>query len=389
MTMIERSSPKHSTSSPDMSKPSVWWPVPHRPRQWFSADELQASKRYNRPVRRAAVLRSLAQFCLLTLGMAALLQIDADVSWWFRLSAGISAVVVSWWLPTVIADAWFEYRHEPRLGHRPLSARKFAVGLGVAGLAGLSGVGAAAVLFYGSMSLLGSMWWFGAGIFVVAGSLLLGVVGPALSGLTHQLQPMRHTPYLTLARGLDVDFVVMASDGHEGPNAMAMGWRRMVVAVTPALLEADIELQEHVVAHELSHVRHRDAATALMFNAALEALALVGLGSVLAGRWGTAVVDWLETEGSIGDPRFLPVVALSVVVAVVMVRPFLAWLSRAHERRADMDAYELVGPTPDWALRQLHVTTRGDLDPPRWVRLFSSHPSAAERLELAKRLSRG
>ena len=59
-----------------------------------------------------------------------------------------------------------------------------------------------------------------------------------------------------------------------------------------------------------------------------------------------------------------------------------AWMSRAHERRADLDAARLVGVPDAVALRRLHTHEFGDLDPVAPARWWARHPPPAERLAL-------
>lgn len=376
-----------------MKGPTVWWPTPHDPTQWFSPDELRSSQRYNRPVRRVALARAVGQVALLALGQWALLErsglgFEAASPWVVCFATGVAVVVVAWWLPTALADTWFEYRHEPRVGHRPLPVGRFWMGLAGAFAGAVCGVAGLAGLFFLGVRLFGDWWWLGGVLAVVLGSVGLGLVGPRLGRLAANFEALENHPFEGLAKNLEVSFVRMDSDANPGPNAMAMGWRRITVAMTPDLLGADDELQQHVVAHELSHVRHRDALITMGVTALIESAGLIFVARLVASGWGRSRLDTIEEGILISDPRLLPFVSAALVFGIVAVRPFLAWLSRAHERRADLDAHRVVGPTPEWALRQLHVTNRGDLDPPRWVRIFLSHPAPAERLELARRAQR-
>ncbi len=376
-----------------MKNPTAWWPTPHDPSRWFSNDELRSSRRYNLPVRRVAVARAAAQIALLVVGQWLLLErsgvgLSAETPWLVRFGAGVAVIVLAWWIPTTVADTWFEYRHEPRVGHRPLPVRRFMVGLGASLLGAALGVSGLAALFLLGVRLFGDLWWLGGVLAVVLGSVAMGLLGPRLSRLATNYEPLDGSAFAGLTKNLDVTFVRMAAETNPGPNAMAMGWRRVTIAMTPDLLEAEDELQAHVVAHELSHVRHRDAMATMIITALTEAATLIVVARLVASDAVVSRLGQLEAGFGITDPRALPIVVAGLVLSIVACRPFLAWLSRAHERRADLDAHRLVGPTPEWALRTLHVTSRGDLDPPRWVRFFLSHPAPAERLELARRAQR-
>lgn len=66
-----------------------------------------------------------------------------------------------------------------------------------------------------------------------------------------------------------------------------------------------------------------------------------------------------------------------------------AYVSRAFERQADLDSLEMTGDADAFQsmMHGLQTKNLGDIEPNWWAYLKSSHPPAAERLELAKRWS--
>lgn len=355
-----------------MTARSVWWPTPYLPSRWFDEEALAASGRYHQPLRRAALGRTTAQVGLIGLGQWWLLDrvgTDGATTW----VLGALIVAIGWWAPAAAVDAWFEFRHEPRFGHRPLPPHRFAVGSIVTlSAAAAVALGLAFVVRF-ALQNAPDRWWLIVGCGVALVLVVVGALGAALSRIGHRIEPLDDEIVAAIGAelGLAVTYGRMRSDAIVGLNALTIGWRNVSVVVTDDLLAEPPELQQHVVAHELSHVRHRDTVTSLLVTAVAEGAAI---GAVAA----------LIPVSDLVDGRRLPTLFVMAAAAAGLVNIVVAWVSRAHERRADLDAHRLVGPTPEWALRRLHLTDRADLAPPWWVRLLASHPSPGERLELAR-----
>jgi len=189
------------------------------------------------------------------------------------------------------------------------------------------------------------------------------------------------------------------------PNAFATGRspnRSVVVVTTGILKRLDAEELEGVLAHELSHVAHRDVTV----------MAVASFTAILAGFMMRSVM-W----GSIGRNRDNNVAVMVLAVTVVsVVVYFLSYilmraLSRYRELGADRGAALLTGkpsalaralqkisgemaaiPTRD--LRQLEpvsafafapaISGKGGLG---LATLFSTHPSLDKRLAQLARIS--
>ena len=69
----------------------------------------------------------------------------------------------------------------------------------------------------------------------------------------------------------------------------------------------------------------------------------------------------------------------------------LAWLSRAHERQADLFAYRLLGSPAELRdfFHDISVENLMDLRPTPWRRLKASHPPFAERMAMADAWTKG
>lgn len=371
-----------------MARASHWWSTPVDPALWFSAEERAQSAAYHGPVHAAATIRAIVR----TLGLASVWLLADERSTWVIAVA----VIVVWWLPGVVVEAWHEYTHEPRFGSEPLPPVVFS----------LSSIGVLAA----TTVAFGAVGWLVVsasrpearvvvGLVAFAVPFVGMIVGPRLSVAGHGGRPLggsaasRFADLASQAGIDDVRFSQMREGIAGGPNAFTAGvGRRATICLSPALLDSatiglrsadraavDREmvddsppppLVEHVVAHELAHVRRRHALWASLLGAVL--FLGVGLSSV--------ELAWRVGEGA----ERLPAVVLALAGGAAITQPVSSWISRAHERRADLDACRLV--TTDLAdVRAMYVAQRVLLAPSRPVRMVAAHPSPAERLELLRR----
>jgi STE24 endopeptidase len=107
----------------------------------------------------------------------------------------------------------------------------------------------------------------------------------------------------------------------------------------------------------------------------------------------TAVLKFagVDKTGGLHNPAVIPLFLVLFGVLAKATGLVTAWLSRSHERQADIYALELTG---DWqnlqaALRNLHTDNLADLVPGLWNRLTRSHPPAAERLAMCQAFGSG
>lgn len=354
--------------------PSVWWPLDVDVERWFTEEERAAACEYHRPIERGLVWRSVAQLSLL---VAVLIAASVgELGAWTQVGAVVGAVA----LPRLVVDGWREYVHEPRFGAPPVSA--------------------AAALFTGSARLavdliviVSAYWWittapFGSADLAIAAAgavavpMVAALLGPRLVLSLHRILDLsddgrsRRVAELAAARGLGQPrFVVLDPVAFDGANALVTGTgRRVTVAVSRRLLEAPDELFDHVVGHELAHLRRRHVWWSALVSGL--SLAAILMGSALA------------VQAYASESARLPAL---VLVAGAASMPFglgLAWLSRGNERQADHDALRIAPVAPE-VVRQLHLDQRPNLEPSAIGRWFGAHPPPAERLERVARVHFG
>ncbi len=250
--------------------------------------------------------------------------------------------------------------------------------------------------------LLFAQYWFSdrIALFAMNGQVVTPEQAPELHGVVDRLCALADMPKPAVA--------IADSDM---PNAFATGRnpRRAVVCATTGILRRlDTEELEGVLAHELSHVAHRDVAvmTIASFLGVLAGLITrFTFYSGMYGGWGGGRRD------RDGDNAALMVLAIMLVSAIVYAISFLLTraLSRYRELAADRAGAYLTGRPSALASALTKVT--GDMAriPTRDLRaaepfnaffftpalsegfslssLFSTHPSLQRRLEQLGRIS--
>lgn len=237
-------------------------------------------------------------------------------------------------------------------------------------------------------------WWWLASVLVaglvVAGSYLYPLV---IEPLYNEFRPMQDGPLrssliaLAADDGITVDDVLVAdaSKRTSTVNAYVSGFgatKRLVVYDTLVDGTPRDEVRQ-VVAHELGHAVEDDVLTgtslgALSAMAGVTLLVLVATSGPVRRRAG---VDGLQ------EVTAVPLVLALVAVGSLLALPAENFVSRALEARADRHALELTQDPDTLVALQQRLATRNlnDPDPPRWLYLwFSSHPSGAQRVALAR-----
>lgn len=241
-------------------------------------------------------------------------------------------------------------------------------------------------------------WWAPAAAGSFALVVMLSFVYPlVVEPVFNRFQPMPEgglrSDLVALARkdGVPVREVLVADASRRTTtlNAYVSGFgstRRIVVYDT--LLEraspGEVRL---IVAHELGHADEGD----VLFGTLLGALGTSAGVCLLY-----LVTTWPRTlrragVGSVGDPRSLALVLALVAVFGTLTGPVQNLVSRHIEARADAHALNLTEDPATFARmqRQLAVRNLSDLDPPRVHHLlFASHPTAPERIAMARTWAR-
>jgi STE24 endopeptidase len=229
-------------------------------------------------------------------------------------------------------------------------------------------------------------WWLVAAAGSVGVGALLAMLGPVLlDPIFNNFEPLSDEEtradvlQLAAAAGIHVEdvFVVDASRRTTAANAYVtgLGPTKRVVLFDTLLERYNRDEVRVVVAHELSHVRHRDVRRGITFAA---------LVAVPAARAAARVSGLLAHDPA--SPAALPALSLAAVFVSAPVGAIAARLSRAIERRADQDSLELTRAPEAFISfeRRIAVQNLVDIEPPPLLHaLLATHPATAERIGAA------
>lgn len=379
-----------------MSAPSTYRPTPTDPQDWFSADELDRARRYQRPLTRLRLARgalTLAVALGLVFGEVGPRLVDAldGLGWIGQLAAMVLLLEVIGLVFGPAIDWWVEMVHDKRWGLSTQTPRGF---VGDQAKDFLLGLVLELVLLVPLYALIRSTdrWWFWGWLLFVGFTVVFGLLFPVvIAPLFNKFEPLDDEALVgrvqDIARdaGVGVSTVLVADESRRSTrdNAYVAGLgRTRRVVLYDTILEHPSELVEQVVAHELGHWRLHHLRRQLPIVGLVGLVAFVALSFLADWTW---FFDRVGVDG-LGDPAGLPILLLALQVGFGAFGLATAWVSRAFERQADEQALELLG-RPDTALRMLrslHVKNLADLDPGWLKRLQATHPPAAERMAFVR-----
>lgn len=275
----------------------------------------------------------------------------------------------------------------------------FGLGLLYVILAGLLiaiGINAILVLVLSAVFLFGQ-WWF---------SDTLSMKAMRAVEVTPEQAPQLHAIVDRICAMADMEKPRVGISDSLVPNAFATGRspKRSVIVVTTGILKTlNEEELEGVIAHELSHVAHRDVTV----------MTIASFTAILAGfltrsaMWGSMMRDRRDQNTAV---VFMAVMAISAIVYFISFLLIRA-LSRYRELGADRGAAMLTGKPS--ALASALVKISGDMNaiPEKDLRamepvsafafapafrggkglgmeaIFATHPSLDKRLEQLAKIS--
>jgi STE24 endopeptidase len=365
----------------------------------FTPLDLDRSKRYRGPLY-ALAFAGMA----VTIAAGAAIGLGRGSRWLGRwVSSGAGG---RWWLETLILAAvvtivttlaslpfgYGRYLHDRHWGLSTQSPAAYLTDV-------VKGTGfqfvltaIAALVFFGIVRALPGSWPAVAAAFAVGLTVLLVYVLPVIyEPLFNKFSPvepeMRERVLAIAGRaGVKVGDVLVADASRRTTRQNAyvsgLGVTKRVVLYDTLLQRSTPEQIDLVVAHELSHVAHKDV---------LKGTALGALGAVLAVlliwrllEW-QALRDWIGVSGA-GDPRALPFIVVLLAVSTLLTLPVVNAFSRRIEAAADRSAIEITRD-PSTAIQvevSLARSNLSDLEPNPiidWV--FFTHPSTLERIQIA------
>lgn len=380
---------------PATSGITPWKAFPADPADWFSPEEIDKAKRYTGPLRRVALagkLVGLAAEVAFVLAHGGPRILDA-----LDLGNGVLELVVLILVLAVIGtivgvpfQAWQELRHDKEWGFSTQTTGGFVADL-FKGLA--LGTVMNAVLFIPLWAVLSAQpdtWWVWGWLITAVFAVGLGLLYPVLiAPIFNKFTPLEdqelRTALLERATQAEADISeVLVSDASkrsrkENAYVAGMGSTRQVV-LFDTLLKRPAHVVDAIVAHEIGHWKRRHLVRTVPLMTVLLFVNYLVLYAVLQSD---TILD-LAGVDHLADPAAFPLFALVFPLPSILITLVMSWLSRAHERDADLFALELTREPAHFveAMRGLHTDNLADLTPSLWKRLTMSHPPAAERMAM-------
>jgi STE24 endopeptidase len=369
------------------------------PADWFSADEVSKAKDYQRPLTAVRIAKSVVGLVVLLViistgaapAVANRFAGGAQGNWIVRLLVVLAFLLVVDSVSDIPWDLWTEFVHERKWEFSTQTVAGFVSDL-VKGLVMSYVLFAVLMLALWALIRTTNLWWvYGWGVFLLF-TVVLAFLGPVvLMPLFNKFTPLENETLTerlrALAReaGLNISEVQVmdASKRTRKDNAFftGLGRTRRVVLFDNILVQPESSIAT-VVAHELGHWRKRHIFRSLIVGTVLTFILFYVLHVVMS--WG-ALLRWAHVS-TVKDPASLPLFLLVLVGGQLVLQYGLAWLSRALEREADLEALKLTQDADSFTtmMRGLSTKNLSDLAPSSLTYLRLDHPPAAERLEFAK-----
>jgi STE24 endopeptidase len=352
------------------------------PSNYFTAEELSKTARYERFIRIDIVLSTLATIGVLWAFSRRAPQFARNTGLGpigAGMIVGMVILIILWAvdLPFSIALRWWEDRHDLTRGSwgewltDPWAELGAAVGFVMLQIA----------IIMGFARRFPRYWWLPVTPIFLALAFAFSLALPYLdAGRVHApRRPDVRKAYATLQReeGTDVSLdEEKVSNLTTQANAMVEGiGPTMRVVVWDTLLDGRFSPAEirFVLAHELGHVKHEHI--------------YKGFGwTVLFAFPITFLLAWLtRRRGGMGDPGVLPYGFLVLTILGVLVTPIGNVISRRVEAEADWQALQTTkDPAAGRGLFQEFTrTSLQQPKPPTWAYLyFDTHPTAIQRIAM-------
>lgn len=371
-------------------------------RAYFSEDVIARGQQY-------AFERRWLSWGEILLQLAFLLALVVH-GWGKRWAEACLRLARGWWLPTVVLLGACIYVAQALLGlpfavgryyhmkawgltERPLADWFAEYGLGLGVTAVIEGI--VLVGLYLLVRWLPRWWWLAAATGTVVLAILFAMVLPVLiAPLFNTFTPIEQTQWAnwqkslhTLIEKADVPvqeiLVMNASKQSTHTNAYFTGFgaTRRIVLYDNLLAKHTLPEVESILAHEIGHWLH---------DHIVQGIALGGVAALVGFYFLARILRWAQTQFGLygpSDPKGLPIILLAGALGSWLVMPVGNFVSRHFERQADMMALELARQ-PDVfieAEKKLAIDNISNVTPTPWgVWLFSTHPPAVERIQMAQ-----
>ncbi len=187
--------------------------------------------------------------------------------------------------------------------------------------------------------------------------------------------------------GISVSDIYVMDASRQGYHTNAyfsgLGSTQSIVLYDTLLKKHTPQEVESILAHEIGHWKHQHIVQGILLGAIAALVGLIVLDRILR-RFRDRPPVCLH---ALSDPAGLPLVLLLGYLGSWLALPLENAVSRHFERQADMTSLQLAG-RPDVFIRAEEKLARDNLSnvaPAPWnVWLFSTHPTALQRIEMAQ-----
>ena len=379
-----------------MTTISPWRAFPARPEDWYSADELDRADRYGSTLRRVlaaggAVAFVVSVVVVVTHAAPKLIDGLGVGNWVLGLLVSIAVIHVTSSLAGLPFGIWRELFYDKRWGFSNQTPRGFALDE----LKAIPLVLVLYLLLFGPLFAVirsTDLWWVLGWLVFAAVQLTIGILFPiVVFPLFNKYTPLEEgelrTAILATARRADADITeVLVEDSSKRdtrPNAYVAGIGRVRrVVLYDNMLRYPTPAIVSVTAHEIGHWKLRHILRTIPMSVVTTFVTFAVLGVLMENR---TVLDLAGVDAP-GDPGALPLFLLLFTALGKVTGLASAWLTRVHERQADLFAYELLGSPRELKdfFHDIGVENLMDLRPTLARRLKASHPPMAERMAMAE-----
>jgi len=370
--------------------------IPADPAEWFEPAEVRKAKDYQRPLNVARAI-SLALNAALLLAIifthAAPRFADAfsTSSWILRFFAIVLGFTIVGEIIDLPVTIWTTFSHEKKWGFSTETPGGF-VSDQLKGL--VLGVVLQTVLLLPLWWLIRTtdLWWlYGWAVFFAFTGLLAFLFSVVIAPIFNKFTPLEDESLGTRLRGLahsqglriKAIEVMDASKRTRKDNAYFAGFgSTKKIVLYDNLLAQSPDVIASVVGHEIGHWKRRHIPRTLVVAGVLTFVLFYVLHLVM--KWST-LFRWAGVS-SLRDPAAIPLLLGVFLILFPLMGFVTSWLSRAHERQADVFALDVTKDYDAFVETEHGLSTRNliDLAPTWWRYVRLSHPPPAERLELGK-----
>jgi STE24 endopeptidase len=362
---------------------------------YFSAEEISKSRAYHRPHNRLNLISAVIGLAMivaviwLKIGPRLIdtVGFSAPSAWPLQVLLVVSAFVVLGLILRLPVAIYRTFVHEKKWGFSTETPGVFVAdqikGLVIAMVL----LNALFIVMWGIIRATDLWWLLGAVVLMLFSVILVAIAPVVIIPLFNKLTPVddddlrTHLRDLAKTGGIEVaDVLVMdASKRTRHDNAFFTGLGKTKrVVIFDNMVGWDRELVDVVIAHEVGHWRHRHLISSILIGTVTSFLVFVGLKFLM--EW-PALLNWAGVTG-VEDPGSIPLFILAFGLGSGVTGLLDTWISRAHERQADLFALNLTRSpaafTKVW--RKFQEKDIADLSPSWWKRLNGSHPPVFERI---------